>query len=349
MHDDEVVAGAGLHPDYREEQAYFEAGRVYAVQMELNLACPQGCLYCYASDAEPPTEEMPRKDVIEVVDAAADMDVRAIDWLGGDPLARNDWYELMRYARQQGLTNNIWTSGIPLQHEVVARRAVEVSQGGFISVHLDSLDEEIYGRLHTGNAAAKIRAILAGVDQVQAAGKDPGEMVNCITFTSAVAGDAARTIRFFQEEKGMQTCLTQLCPTGLAEDRDDLMPSLAEIAHACTVRDEVNYPGSSLSICSMDTDKYYCGGIICVTVDGDVTPCSVIRESVGDIHEETLQDIVEEHRDTLLFTDLHDGSRLPEDCQDCRHSAVCWGCRAAAYYATGDVCGPDPNCYRRKR
>lgn len=349
MHDDDVIAGAGLHPDFREEQAYFDAGKVYAVQIELNLACPQGCLYCYASDDEPPTDEMPREDVIAVIDAAAAMDVRTIDWLGGDPLVRDDWYELMLYARRQGLTNNIWTSGIPLQDEMVARRAVEVSRGGFISVHLDSLDEATYSRLHTGNAAHKIQAILAGVDRVQTAGKDPEEMVNCITFTRTVAGDAARTIRFFQEEKDMRTCLTQLCPTGLAEDRDDLMPSLEEIAHACAVRDEVNYPGSELSICSMDTDRYYCGGIICVTVDGDVTPCSVIRESVGNIHEEALQDIVDRHRDTLLFAELRSSDGLPEDCQECWHSAVCWGCRAAAYYATGDVCGPDPNCYRRKR
>jgi len=346
---DETAMRAGLHPDFAEEKRYFDEGRVYAVQIELNLACPQGCLYCYASDANPPEEEMPREDVVAVVDAAVDMDIRAVDWLGGDPLVRDDWYELMRYARQQGLVNNIWTSGMPLRDELVARRAVEVSEGGFISVHLDSLDEAIYGRLHTGNPADKIAAILAGVDNVQAAGKNPEDMVNCITFTRAVADDAARTIRFFQEEKGMRTCLTQMCPTGLAEERDDLVPSMEEIENACTVRDRVNYPGSKLSICSMDTNRYYCGGIVCVTIDGDVTPCSVIRQGVGNIHDAALRDIVERHRDTLLFTDLRNDSGLPRDCRDCEHNAVCWGCRAAAYYATGDVCGPDPNCYRRKR
>ena len=348
MRRDETVAHAGLHPDFEEEKRYFDEGQVYAVQIELNLACPQGCLYCYASQENPPVREMPRDDVLAVVDAAADMGVRAIDWLGGDPLVRDDWYELMLHAQQQGLVNNIWTSGMPLQDAAVARKAVEVSHGGFISVHLDSLDEEIYAQLHTGNATSKIQAILAGVDNVQAMGKKPEHMVNCITFTRVVAGDAARTIRYFWQEKGMRTCLTQMCPTGLAEDRNDLVPTLQQIEAACTVRDEVNYPGSSLSICSMDTSKYYCGGIICVTVDGDVTPCSVIREGVGNIHEAPLQTIVEQHWHTLLFGGLRDGSMLPEDCRDCKHNAVCWGCRAAAYYASGDNCGMDPNCYRRK-
>jgi radical SAM protein with 4Fe4S-binding SPASM domain len=274
------------------------------------------------------------------------MEVRAIDWLGGDPLVRKDWYELMKYAMDRGLKNNIWTSGIPLENIDVANRAIEVSDGGFISVHLDSLDEEIYGKLHTGNPEKKIKAILKGVDNVQSLGKSPENMINCITFTKPLAGDdVKRTSGYFFKNKGMRTCLTQMCRTGLAIDHPEWIPSILEIRSACEKRDELNYSGSELSISTMDTSKFYCGGIICVTIDGDVTPCSVIRKGFGNIHDLPLENIIEQYRDELLFARLHDPTNMKGHCGSCDNNSVCWGCRAMAYYENGDMLAPDPRCW----
>jgi radical SAM protein with 4Fe4S-binding SPASM domain len=335
----------GFHPDYDEEKRYFEECKVYTLQIESNLACPQGCLYCYASDENAPLRELPSKDVIKVLDAAAKIEVRAIDWLGGDPLLRRDWYELMKYAMNKGLKNNIWTSGIPLADLEAAKKAVEVSEGGFISVHLDSLDEKIYAKLHSGDPKKKIQSILKGVDNVQSLGKNPENMINCITFTKLVAEDAPKTIRYFFKEKGMRTCLTQMCMAGLATDHSEWIPTIQEIKHVCEARDKINYPDSTLSMCTMDTNKYYCGGTITVTIDGDVTPCSVIREGVGNIHESSLEKIVEQNKDELLLTHLRDVQNLPGYCSSCEHNSVCWGCRATAYYEKGDILAEDPNCY----
>src|SRR5659263_640949 len=135
MKNDSIISCGCLHPGHEEAIKYFDDGKVYSVQIESNLACSQGCLYCYASSSDALLKELP--NIIEVLDSAANMGVRAIDWLGGDPLMRRDWYELMKYASDIGLTNNIWTSGMPIENYDVARKAVEVSQGGFISVHLD--------------------------------------------------------------------------------------------------------------------------------------------------------------------------------------------------------------------
>lgn len=342
---DPVLMYGCFHPDYTEEMKYFEECKVYTVQIESNLACSQGCLYCYAASPNAQMKELPREDVIAILDSAARMDVRAIDWLGGDPLIRSDWHELMKYAVERGLRNNIWTSGMPLEDIDVAEKAVEVSEGGFISVHLDSLNEGIYGKLHTGNPGQKIKAILKGVDNVQSLGKRPENMINCITFTKLVAGeDVKRTTRYFFEKKGMRTCLTQMCMVGLAYDHPEWRPSIQEIREACMERDDVNYSNSSLSLSTMDTNKFYCGGIICVTADGDVTPCSVIRKGFGNIHETPLENVVEGSRDELLFTRLRRPENAPGHCSSCEHNSVCWGCRATAYYESGDMLAPDPKC-----
>lgn len=350
MQFDSVSSRGGLHPDYQEEIRYFKGNKVYSIQIESNLSCPQGCLFCYASMETPPVAELPKKDIMAILTAAVRLNVRTIDWLGGDPLVRKDWYSLMKNTVNLGLKNNIWTSGIPLENREVARKAVEVTNGGFIAVHLDTLNEHIYQILHRGDDPhQQIQAILKGVENVQRFGKNPDEMINCITFTKPVAEDVKYTIQYFFEEWGMHTCLTQLCVTGLATDHREWVPSTEEIRKACDIRDKINYPRSSRSFSSMDTNKYYCGNMICVTVDGDVTPCSVIRKSVGNIHETPLDKIVEDHKDELLWISLRKPENLPGFCPRCEHNEVCWGCRAAAFYECGDSCGADPKCYRNKK
>lgn len=316
------------------------------MQIESNLACQQGCLYCYASTSSEILRELPKEDIISVLNSAANMNVKAVDWLGGDPLLRKDCFELMEYAREKGMCNNIWTSGIPLKDMSIARQVVETTEGGFISVHLDTLDKDIYKKLHSGNPKVKIKAILKGIDNVQKLGKKPEQMINCITFTKLVANDAEKTMKYFFEEKGMRTCLTQMCPEGQAKKHLDWLPDLKEIQKTCEARDKINYSKSDVSMGTMDVNKFYCGGIVCITIDGDVTPCSVIRKSFGNIHDLPLEKIINQNKKELLFMHLRNHKNLPSKCSSCENNSICWGCRAAAYYGEGDICGIDPNCYK---
>ncbi len=344
---DTAITRGCLHPATGEVVRYFEEERVYSLQIESTLACPQGCRYCYAPADAARVQELARDDIAAVLASAATMDVKAVDWLGGDPLVREDWYDLALHARDLGFVNNIWSSGIPLADPKVAEQAVAATEGGFISVHLDTLDPVVYARLHDGDAGAKIRAICRGIENLQAFGKPASELVNCITFTRPLAGsDLARTMRYFCEEVGMTICLTQMCTVGKACRRPEWVPTLEEIRDACQARDAICYPGSSYSFGPMDVNKFYCGSVVCVTVDGDVTPCSVIREGFGNIRDQPLHKIVEDHRSELLFSGMRQPALNSSSCTRCEQSTVCWGCRAMAYYETGDLCGPDPKCWR---
>ncbi|UCE36464.1 MAG: radical SAM protein [Thermoplasmata archaeon] len=343
--DNRLIDYSCFHPDQIELKKYFQENKVYTVQIESNLACRQGCLYCYASSNEQLNNELPKEIVISVLDSAANMGVRAIDWLGGDPLERKDWYELMKYSMNLGLKNNIWTSGLPLVKTDTAKKAVEVSEGGFISVHVDTINERLYKGLHTGIPKEKIDAIIKGVDNVLALGKSPEAMFNCITFVKLLTKeDVEQTIRFFYEKKGMRTCLTQMCRVGSALEHPEWIPTNEEIREAVEIRDSINYPNSSVSMSTMDANKFYCGGAICVTIDGDVTPCSVIRKGFGNVYDEPLETINEKNKDSLLYTKLRDVNNLPGNCGSCKNNGICWGCRASAYYEAGDILAKDPKC-----
>ncbi len=343
--DNGLIEYSCFHPDQVELKRYFEENKVYTVQIESNLACHQGCLYCYASSNYQQEKELSIEVVKSVLGQACEVGVKAVDWLGGDPLERKDWYELMKYSMKLGLRNNIWTSGLPLTALDNAKKAVEVTEGGFISVHLDTIDERLYGKLHAGNAKENIRGILKGVDNVLTLGKSPDAMFNCITFVKPLAGEEVKqTIRFFYEKKGMRTCLTQMCKVGSAFKHSEWIPSLDEIREAVKIRDSINYPGSSVSMSTMDANKFYCGGAICVTIDGDVTPCSVIRKGLGNVHSEPLENIIEKNKDELLCTELKNVKNLPGNCGTCKNNGICWGCRASAYYENGDILAEDPKC-----
>ena len=337
----------GLAAGMEEEQKrYLREKRLYALQVESTDACRQECLYCYSGSA--PTEHagLSSPEIRDLIDDAAALEIRAIDWLGGDPLERHDWHELMLHARTRGLLNNVWTSGLPLREPGVARRVLEATEGGFVSVHVDSLDPQIYARLHRGADVRNIDRILEGVDALLALGKSPDQMINCITFTSLQsAADAIATMRWWMREKGIRTCLTMFNPAGKGEKLRALAPGSRETQLVYEERDRVNYGDGSPSLSAMDTDKFYCGTMASVTFTGDVTPCSVIRQGVGNLRSTPFRDIVDAHLGDLVHAPLHDVQSMPAPCDSCQNNSHCWGCRASAYHYGGDANGLDPKCW----
>ena len=125
MSEEEFIKHGGYHPDYSKEVEYFQKEKIYSIQIEANIACDQGCMYCYASSDHSKIKELPKIEIIKILDTAANMKVQAIDWLGGDPLLREDWEDLLQYANKKGLKNNVWTSGIPLKNIDISKRLVE--------------------------------------------------------------------------------------------------------------------------------------------------------------------------------------------------------------------------------
>jgi radical SAM protein with 4Fe4S-binding SPASM domain len=152
-------------------------------------------------------------------------------------------------------------------------------------------------------------------------------------------------MRWWFEEKGLRTCLTMFNPAGMGAKWRELEPNLAEVQQVYTERDRINYGDDNISLSAMDTDKYYCGTMATVTFNGDVTPCSVIREGVGNIRSTPFSEIISKHINTLVHGNLHDVCHMPVPCNTCTNNSHCWGCRASAYHYNGDADGLDSKCW----
>jgi radical SAM protein with 4Fe4S-binding SPASM domain len=329
-----------------EQKRYFHEKRLYTLQVESTAACRQGCIYCYSGSRAGDAQGLASEEIRALLRDAASLEIRAIDWLGGDPLERADWYELMAEARSLGLINNVWTSGLPLHDEQVARRVADVTESGFVSVHVDSIVPETYARLHRGGNPHYIDLVVRGVDHLLALGKPADKMFNCITYTSLQPPeDAIETMRWWLAEKGMRTCLTMFNPAGVGAGARALEPGADATMTVFRARDGINFGEAALSISAMDTDKFYCGTMATVTSSGDVTPCSVIRDGVGNIRATPFSRIVAEQLGRLTHEALHDVQAMPAPCDSCHNNAHCWGCRASAYHYGGDADGLDPKCW----
>ena len=82
-------------------------------------------------------------------------------------------------------------------------------------------------------------------------------------------------------------------------------------------------------------------GFAFVSHVGDVCGCGFLPLSVGNVRDRPFSEL---YTHAPLFQAFRDPSRLGGDCGACEYRAVCGGCRARAYAATGDPLAEEPDC-----
>lgn len=85
-------------------------------------------------------------------------------------------------------------------------------------------------------------------------------------------------------------------------------------------------------------------GFVFVSHTGDVTPSGFLEVPAGNVRRTPLPDI---YRDSELFRDIRDRSRLEGKCGACEYRRICGGSRSRAYNATGDIFAAEPLCAYR--
>jgi radical SAM protein with 4Fe4S-binding SPASM domain len=87
------------------------------------------------------------------------------------------------------------------------------------------------------------------------------------------------------------------------------------------------------------------GTAVCfVSNEGDVYPCGYLPVSAGSTRTLPFKDI---WNDSAVFQQLRNPDVLEGKCGECRYQALCGGCRARAYAATGSFLAEEPFCTHR--
>ena len=100
-------------------------------------------------------------------------------------------------------------------------------------------------------------------------------------------------------------------------------------------------PGGHADMSAM-TKGCLAGQSVCfVSHTGEVFPCGYLPVSSGNVKTTPFPVI---WRDSQVFADLRDDSKLEGKCGLCEYKRVCMGCRARAFGYTEDYLAEEPNC-----
>lgn len=335
--------------DFDKLQERYSSDRFYALQLEVGDVCYQNCIYCYMNALPKRRNELSGNIVHSIIEEADKLGIVAIEWLGGEPLLRNDIFDHMTHAKELGLRNNLWTGGLPLQDKIVVTKVAALAKPGLISVHLSTINKKRYHHLHPYRKPDDVDVIINGVKELMNEGYPPENMLNSVTFTGLQpANDMIDTIDFFEHEFGIKTSLnvyhTYLRPGATNAELEKYIPDEKEVAKVYSRYKKqwgvANYPMNCVN-------KEYCSSTIAILNNGNVTPCATIRnETAGNVTKDSFYTLANKYQDYLIFKRLKNPDHQPETCRNCVLSDECWGCRSRAYAAERGIYGKDPRCFR---
>ncbi len=336
--------------DYKKLNKNYENDEFYSLQLEVGDKCHQGCIYCYMNALEEEKNTLSDKEIIQIIHDSKKLGITAIEWLGGEPLLRKSIFSHMQLSKELGLRNNVWTGGLPLADDFILKNTAEYADPGLISIHVSTIDPELYEKLHPIRTKKDLEIILSSVEKLLDLGYPAENMLNSVTFTGLqTAEDMINTMDFFEKKYGIKSSLnvyhTYLRPNTPEDKLAQFIPDRKDVINVYKhYAKQYNLKKVPMNC----VNKQYCSATVAILCDGSVTPCATIREkNAPNIHSsQSFYDIVNKNRDYLIFKKLKDKKNLPDDCKKCSLNDICFGCRSRSYASGNGIYGKDPRCFR---
>ncbi|RLI70243.1 heme biosynthesis protein [Archaeoglobales archaeon] len=350
-----------------EKLVEFSKNLVPIVVWNITLKCNLKCLHCYASTAMI-MSELKTEDCLDIIDQLAEIKVPVILFSGGEPLLRQDIYEIVEYATSKKINCVLSTNGTLITPDV----AEKIKEAGFVyvGISIDGL-EVIHDRFRGLNGSFK--KAFEGLINV----KDVGILSGIrFTVTRHNIKDVEPVVNLLAENDIPRFCLYHLVPSGRARFEDDITnierrelidflfdKSIEFVDHGynteiLTVDNPADGVYIYLKLKEMDEDlansaleflRYRGGdssGIRLANIDafGNLHPNQFWWDyTIGNLREKKFKDLW--FGDDELLIKLRNKTKyLRGKCGICRFKDVCGGFRLRALRA-GDLWGEDPDCY----
>jgi radical SAM protein with 4Fe4S-binding SPASM domain len=284
---------------------------------------------------------------------------------GGEPLVRDDWQELAAYAHDLGLPTALATNGT-LIDPPTARR---IASTGFhrVAVSLDGADSRTHDAfrgvagcfdaaieglrlLRSAGVPIQINATIAGhndsqLDQLYDLALSLGavalHLFLLVPVGCGVQIEQSHQLSPRRYEQVLQWLVRQ---ASRLSDRRDAYPTALELRATCAPH-YYRLAAQSLGRNGLPPGRSrgcLCGqSVIFVSHRGQVFPCGYLPIECGNVMDEPL-DLIWDR--SPILRNLRDPSRLTGKCGRCEFKAICGGCRARAFAATGDYLAAETAC-----
>ena len=334
------------------------------VAWELTRRCNLNCVHCRAgSERGPYPGELDTSQCLELLAQISEVGKPIVILTGGEPLLRDDIFELALRGAELGLRMVMATNGTLLTPGIIEK--MKSSGIKRVSISIDGAGEKQHDAFRKVPGAFK--GALEGIRLLREGGVE--FQVNT-TVTRHNIGDIDKILDLSVALGAVAHHIFLLVPTGRAREMVDQEIDALDyeevlnwfyqtresvplhLKATCAphyyriLRQEAHRKGEKVNFETYGLDAVTRGCLggtaFCfISNQGVVQPCGYLDLNCGDLKTATFQSV---WRDSEIFNQLREVSGYKGKCGRCEYLRVCGGCRARAFEATGDFLSEEPLC-----
>ena len=350
----------------------------FIVIWELTRACDLHCLHCRAeAQTERHPYELSTEEGKALIDDIADMEYPMLVFTGGDPLMREDVFELAEYAVKKNVRVSMTPSATPNVTKEAMQKAKDVGLSRW-AFSLDGHNKDIHD--HFRGTSGSFDITMKAINYLN-------ELEMPLQINTVISN---YNIDYLEEMKEMVMKLNCvlwsvffLVPTGRGKNEDmitpvqheqvfrwlnkikdevpfDIKTTAAQHYRRVVIQDQMrkNKADKEMQIRYLDAlDQGKTGtidglgrapkgvndgnGFVFISHIGHVYPSGLLPVNCGNVRVDKLSNI---YRQSPILQNLRNPDKYNGKCGVCEFRHVCGGSRSRAYAATGDYMESEPYC-----
>jgi len=326
----------------------------YIVDWVITDKCNLSCRHCRGMLKGGLSNERAKK----LIDEIAELKPGWVIVEGGEPLLREDLFELLELLRQKQLETHLITNGMLLTPKIIA----DLKRLGVrVMISIDGATKATYEAIRHGASFEKV---------VQSARNCAQEgLLEAINFAvlkmnyaeipgilELAASIGAPKVTFIglkpchnypeellapeEYEKAIELTCQAAQETGMEFFFDE--PFFWAVVKERGLLAQMPKEGAGI-LCPSTTACIF-GEYLFIEPNGEVKPCSFAQLILGDVNQKTLVEIWHDTLASPLIQKIKDPKSRTGYCQSCPYLEDCKGCRSRTFVLTGDWFASDPVC-----
>ncbi len=338
---------------------------------ELTKKCNLACKHCRAEAEDIDfSGELALDDVRKIIDDIASFSSPILVLTGGEPLFREDIFQIATYAWKKGLNVALATNGTLINEGIALKiKDAKISR---TSISIDGKDAESHD-----NSRGIPGAFDEAINGARLLNKTRVEFQFKTTLTKRNIDQIEDIFNLAENEGAKAVHLFMLVPVGCgaeiaetdmisAEEYEETLrwfytrskKTEMEFKATCAphyyriIREQAHKENRKISfeqdgMTAMTKGCLAGSGVCFISHQGIVQPCGYLPLKAGNVLAQPFRKIWEQ---SDLFQSLRNLEELKGKCGYCKFKAFCGGCRARAYYDKKDYLQEEPYCiYQPKR
>ncbi|MCX7857086.1 MAG: radical SAM protein [Deltaproteobacteria bacterium] len=321
------------------------------VAWELTRSCNLSCLHCRASAIkERDEQELTTDECKMVIDSISSFSSPVIILTGGEPLLRNDIFEIISYANERGLYTVLATNGTFISKEIA--RTLKKLNIRRVSLSIDGKDSQSHDHFRGVNGSFEY---IVNAAKIMKEENLPFQINTTVTYMNI--NDLENIYALAISLGASAWHVFMLLPVGRgknikekvlkAEEYEETLRLIYTLERKRELEIKVTCGPQYYRILKENGETLRSSGCLAgksfmfISHTGVTQPCGYLEIPCGDVKTEGVEHV---WKNSEVFLRLRDYSQYKGKCGRCRYLDICGGCRARSYEEYGDFMEGEPYC-----